>query len=398
MLIGLLNRYHSMARIHFIYLDAGGGHRSAALALKRVIEQQSRPWEIILVNLQELLDPIDIVRKLSGVRSQDFYNFMLKRGWTYGSPYILRMMQRLIRRSHRQQVEILKSYWRVQDPDLVVSFIPNFNRAIHESLRNRYPITPLVTILTDIADYPPHFWIERQDQYLICGSQQALWQAQQCGHTQQQILQTSGMILNPDFYQPRDVDRKQELIKLGLNPDLPTGLVLFGGHGSSAMLKIVRRLESASRDVQLILLCGHNMKLAERLRQHKTGKLLLRVEGFTREVPYYMSLADFFIGKPGPGSISEALTMRLPVIVECNRKTMVQERYNIEWIRNNEMGIVIKSFNDIGKAVTTLLTPDTYTRLKTNTAQYNNNAVFEIPDFFSRIIKQSMNNTYLQVA
>ena len=43
------------------------------------------------------------------------------------------------------------------------------------------------------------------------------------------------------------------------------------------------------------------------------------VEGFTKEVPYYMRLSDFFIGKPGPGSISEALAMKLPVLVETQR-------------------------------------------------------------------------------
>ena len=29
-------------------------------------------------------------------------------------------------------------------------------------------------MLTDIADYPPHFWIERQSQYVICGSRRAV--------------------------------------------------------------------------------------------------------------------------------------------------------------------------------------------------------------------------------
>ena len=33
----------------------------------------------------------------------------------------------------------------------------------------------------------------------------------------------------------------------------------------------------------------------------------MTVLGFTREIPLYMELSDFFIGKAGPGSISEAL-------------------------------------------------------------------------------------------
>ena len=71
------------------------------------------------------------------------------------------------------------------------------------------------------------------------------------------------------------------------------------------------------------------------------------MEGFTSEIPYYMHLSDFFIGKPGPGSISEALAMQLPVIVERNAWTLPQERYNTEWIREKQVGVVLKSFRDI---------------------------------------------------
>ena len=62
------------------------------------------------------------------------------------------------------------------------------------------------------------------------------------------------------------------------------------------------------------------------------------MEGFTTSVNYYMQLADFFIGKPGPGSVSEALAMQLPVIVECNAWTLPQERYNAEWVVEKEVG------------------------------------------------------------
>ena len=53
------------------------------------MEQQQRPVEIRLVNLQELLDEIDIFRKVTGLRLQDVYNLMLKKGWTLGSPQLM---------------------------------------------------------------------------------------------------------------------------------------------------------------------------------------------------------------------------------------------------------------------------------------------------------------------
>ena len=62
-------------------------------------------------------------------------------------------------------------------------------------------------------------------------------------------------------------------------------------------------------ELQLIFICGRNEKLARALRVG--GSRLPRfVEGFTKDVNRYMHLADFFIGKPGPGSVSEALAMQ----------------------------------------------------------------------------------------
>jgi len=126
------------------------------------------------------------------------------------------------------------------------------------------------------------------------------------------------MILNPKFYAPGTGDRHGERMRLGLEPDRPTGLVLFGGEGSREMLRIAEALNRADSGVQLILLCGKNDSVAGELRAMKK-RIPMLVVGFTREVPFFMDLADFFIGKPGPGSISEALAKRLPVIVERTR-------------------------------------------------------------------------------
>ena len=63
-----------------------------------------------------------------------------------------------------------------------------------------WPSSRFATVLTDIADYPPHSWIERQEQYVICGSKRAAGQARQLGIPEHRVLRTSGMILNPKFY------------------------------------------------------------------------------------------------------------------------------------------------------------------------------------------------------
>ena len=374
-----------MKKLDFIYFDAGGGHRSAALALQQVIQEQGRPWEIRLVNLQEQLDELDVFRRITGIRLQDYYNLMLKKGWTIGSAELLKGLHIVIRLFQPKLVRLLGDFWRAGRPDMVVSLIPNFNRALKLSLADALPGTPLVTILTDIADYPPHFWIERQEQYFICGSERAVAQAGELGHAERFILRASGMILNPRFYEPISVDRSAERQRLGLDPQLPTGLVLFGGEGSSVMFEIARKLQSPARPLQLILICGRNEKLAARLRAMHTS-IPMFVEDFTREVPYYMHLSDFFIGKPGPGSISEAVAMKLPVIVERSAWNLPQERYNCDWVREQGVGQVLPNLRGIATAVESLLAPDTYARMRANAAALSNRAVFEIPDMLERIL------------
>jgi len=369
----------------FIFFDAGGGHRNAAVALQTVIQAQGRPWRVNLVNLQEILDSLDIFRKITGLRLQDLYNLMLKKGWTLGSAQLLRPMQTIIRLYHRKQITLIEAYLQRTQPDLLVSFVPHFNRALYESLKNVLPDSKLITIPTDLADYPPHFWIEKQEQFLICGSEKLVEQAQTMGYPQQNIFRTSGMILHPRFYEPILVDRHSERAQLGLDPALPTGLVMFGGQGSESMLRITQRLQSSRLNVQLILICGRNNNLASKLRARR-WRFPVFVEGFTQKVPYYMFLSDFFIGKPGPGSISEALAMKLPVIVERNAWTLPQERYNADWILQRRLGLVVKSFRHIHEAVAELLSPGALERCRSNAAALNNRAVFEIPEILTSIL------------
>ncbi len=377
-----------MINADLVFFDAGGGHRAAAEALRLVMEEQGG-WKIRLVNLQELLDPIDLVRKLTGLRMQDLYNLMLKKGWTLGTPQTLRVLQFIIRLLHSRQVLLLQEFWRSSHADLAVSLIPHFNRALAQSLHQARPATPFVTILTDLADCPPHFWIEPQEQFFICGSKRAAGQARALGISDGRIFQTSGMILHPRFYQPIVCDPRAERKLRGLDPDLPTGLVLFGGQGSDAMLEIAACLDAEGPyNLQLIYICGRNQKLADALRRRRS-RLRSFVEGFTTQVPFYMLLSDFFIGKPGPGSVSEAVAMRLPVIVEHNAWTLPQERYNADWVLEKQVGQVVRGPRQIPAAVKVLLERGNLARFRTNASALRNRAVYEIPGILRRIVEGS---------
>ena len=176
-----------LRRLELVYFDAGGGHRAAANALREVMEREHRPFDIQPMNLQELLDSMDVFRQLTGLRLQDLYNLTLKKGWTLGSPQLMVGMHWVIRLFHPKTVRLLEAFWRERRPEMVVSLVPNLDRALCESLARALPGVPFVTILTDIADYPPHFWMERQVQHFICGSAKAVEQALAMGHAEDKV-------------------------------------------------------------------------------------------------------------------------------------------------------------------------------------------------------------------
>src|SRR6185437_13172954 len=159
---------------------------------------------------------------------------------------------------------------------------------------------------------------------------------------------------------------------------------LFGGHGSSTILNIAKCLNAGKADLQLILMCGKNQKLLAASQKLKT-RFAIHAVGFTQDVDYCMALSDFFIGKPGPGSISEALQFNLPVIVECNGRTLPQERYNAQWITEKKLGVVLTSFNKIDDGVEKLLLPTAFAEYRANASAYKNNALYEIPEFLEQV-------------
>ncbi len=374
---------------------SAGGHYATYQALRSIIEQQQLPWQFNVIDVDTFVDRMaeekkifDIYR-LFGTTGDKVIHQAQQKSWKLIQKLTTPLNKLLVKLNHNAGVRIAEHVFIEQQPDLVVSVIPGFNKIIWEGLQKAKPGTPAVTILTDFIDCPPALWMEPDTgMYVICGTEKAVEQARGLGVQEHLIIQTSGMVIHPRFYEPISCDRSTERQRLGLDPDCLTGLVLFGGCGSKQMLDIAKSLESFQQKLQLIFICGHNEKVASALRQHECLQKKF-ITTFTPDVPYYMHLADFFIGKPGPGSLSEAIAMKLPVIVECNSDTLRQEKYNADWVREKQVGLVIPSFRHIQKAVEQFLEPENLARYRANVSAINNRAVFEIPEILQQILATS---------
>jgi 1,2-diacylglycerol 3-beta-galactosyltransferase len=368
-------------RVEIVYFNAGGGHRAAAMALKEALGAFDPIWQVELVQLQELLQSLDPLYQAAGLHSEELYNLVLKRGWTYGSETFLRVLQKGISIEAPAFKRRLREWWADRDPDLVVSVVPNFNRVLYEALELTHPTVPFVTIMTDFADVPPNFWMEPQDQYLVCGTRKAALQATLTGYYRpERVFEVSGMIIRPRFYGALASKPKLTREALGLDPRAKVALVMFGGYGSEESTEVIDHL--GRQGVACILMCGRNEKLLEKYRSHRS----VHAVAFTEHVEEYMRLADFFVGKPGPGSISEALLMGLPVVVTSSSRTMIQERYNVTWIEEKGVGIGVANGRQLDEAVRYLLAGTRLEQYRRRAATLANRAIFEIPPLLHGIM------------
>src|SRR5882724_1637114 len=101
-----------MRKIRIVFHDAGGGHRNAAVALHAMSKAQNRDWEVEMVQFQDITDRLDVLRKVTGIQIQEQYNIILRNGWTWGSEYLLRVLQGTIRAFHGPLVKLLEAFWK----------------------------------------------------------------------------------------------------------------------------------------------------------------------------------------------------------------------------------------------------------------------------------------------
>jgi 1,2-diacylglycerol 3-beta-galactosyltransferase len=197
--------------INVVTGQGGGGHYATYHAIRAIAEQQQLPWQFQVTDMDAIItelsqqNQVKNAYEMFGFSGHDLYNAMVKNGWTWLWSLKMRLNKFLVKLNHDIGVEIFENYWREQNPDLVVSVMPLYNKGLWESLQRAKPGTPMVTVLTDFADCPPAFWIDPEiGNYLVCGTEKAVEQARLLGVEPARIVKTSGLVIHPNFCQARN--------------------------------------------------------------------------------------------------------------------------------------------------------------------------------------------------
>lgn len=357
-----------------VFTEAGGGHRHTALALQTELLAHYSCQVILLNPYQTLLSRFDWFLKCFRRSGEFIYNyFFLQRYWVriFFPAYIGWVILNgwICRKAVEKE---FLNYWEKVRPELVVSVLPFLNRRIQKSLKKYSNHVPFITIMTDFAEVLRGIWQVKDTQHLICGTNWAYQQALMRGHDARKLYSVSGMILSPRFRRC-EVRGCNEIKKT----KEPVVLISYGSYAAKRLITLARWLQAMSPPFRAVFICGHNARIQQQLTALSTGYSKI-VTGFVQHMETYYEEADVFIGKPGGGSLSEALFFRIPVLLDTPWLTLRHEKANAAWVKHHHYGLFFRNFVQFKKNFLALMNDVVRHRYEQKLLSYHNNALEEV--------------------
>ena len=295
-------------RIVVLYGLAGGGHLSAAKALKTHLE--AKGCEVFL---EDATKPFG---RVIDFFCCDLYQFSAKYiPRAFGLAYRLtdrrRGGSRFMRFFAGPLIRRLLPVIEKHDPDLVVCVYP-FSCQLAAALRAKGRLR--AKIAHQLTDYGTHAaWVSEEADYYFASCRPAAEELERRGVPKEKICVT-GIPVRPLFFETPD--RAALRGELGLPRDKPVLLFMAGSFGVRSVLKIYRALDGLAEDFACVVITGKNEKLHRQFEKrigsarHRTQLLL-----FTDRIPDYMHACDLLITKPGGLTTTEALASGIPLAV-----------------------------------------------------------------------------------
>jgi 1,2-diacylglycerol 3-beta-galactosyltransferase len=351
----------------FLIADTGAGHRSAANAITNAIriisQKEQEEWLARTASVQseggtssttvqDAVEPPPTYRIEIVDVFEEYSRFPLREAVKLYGPtirYNPRLFGEVFHISNREGPVIagqilanplilnglLRLFTTVQ-PDIIVSIHPLLNHVTVRALREFDLHIPFLTVVTDLVSVHYSWFADGVDGYIVPTEQaRALYLKRGLDPGKVHML---GMPIDPKFTLP--LASKEELQrKFGLQPGLPVVLLVGGGDGAGGLQAAVRVISHARLPVQLMVVTGRNKRLYAHLQRTKSHlEVPIKIFGFVQNMPELMHASDVIVTKAGPGTICEALSCELPIIL--SGYVPGQEEGNVTFVTENDVGVL----------------------------------------------------------
>lgn len=337
-------------RFLFLHSRTGGGHirvaRTVAEALK---ERYGEYADVTLVDALAEYAPWPLSR------APEWYPLALRGGGRiYGFGFNLlngpRRVQAIVHLLWPLVYPRAARLLRDHPADVVVSFHPVPVYAVARAMERICPAVPLVAVGTDLV-VMHGAWVAPGVRRYLVATEEAQEQLIRHG-VEPERIEVTGLPVARVFREIAREDPREVRLRLGIDPDLPTVLVIGGGVGFEPLERVARAVATAAPDAQMVVVAGQNERLRARLASISwPGRV--RVEGFVENMHEWMRAADVLVTKAGPTTIAEAMTVGVPMVLWG--AIPAQETPNVRLVVRAGAGIWAPGAHQAAEAVTYLL-------------------------------------------
>lgn len=318
-------------------IEAGGGHKTPALAVKEALEE-------IIPGKYEI-KVLDFMKDLGCTNLDEAH----KKLWKYllNHPELTKSIQtfdfitgpvniRIYKLFLDRVAKYVMRYLYDEKPDLVFS-THYFNTMSIAHIRKTFDIGPiLVNYLTEIFDFDSYWYLKNVDHYIVA-SEQAEKKLLKKKFPRDKLHVFPYPVRRSFFDIERD--RKEVLRSLGLDNGRKTLLVTLGSEGIGSIHRMIETLVKKRFPLNVIAVAGKNEQLRRQLEQdfgssdRETRVVAL---GFQERINELIHASDFCFIKPGPATTWEVLSMKKPIIFF--ESAQLSENPNIKFVVQNRLG------------------------------------------------------------
>lgn len=195
-------------------------------------------------------------------------------------------------------------------PDLIVSTHHMASAAL-ATLRRRGELPmPAATWVTDFAPHPMWLYADTDLTFVLSETSARAARQLEPGASVRVAAPPIGDAFGPG-------DRRAARAALGWGADEYVLLLSAGSYGFGEIDATVDALLAATGDdpARIVVVCGHNARLAERLRARGLPADRLTVRGWIDDMPTYLHAADAMITNAGGSTVLEALICGRAVVM-----------------------------------------------------------------------------------
>ncbi|AGY81215.1 MGDG synthase family glycosyltransferase [Carnobacterium inhibens] len=286
----------------------------------------------------------NVTRKLyikSFTKGQNIYGYLY-----YKSDFRLTDF-RIDRMIDRYGYMRISQLMKENDFDLVINTFPMQALPIYKQRTKRIkPVIPFINVLTDFCLHTR--WISDGIDYFFVACDSLKKELVDTGIAENKIT-ISGIPIKEEFYLLDNSTSKEDII----SENTKKLLISAGAHGVlKDLAQIIEELK-IKEDLQITVVCGSNKPLFKELMQAYQYDDNIKILGYVSNMANLMSRSDIMVTKAGGISLSEALAIRIPLIL--TPAVPGQEHDNANFFEQEGMAIVTKTEDEIVPAVLALL-------------------------------------------